>query len=85
VARSFQQWKAWASARLVEVARAAQSDKVRRDAELLLTRLQYLRAESLPSFLVALHAAAADDPAFLELAPSAEEVEAWFREGGGKE
>jgi ABC-type branched-subunit amino acid transport system ATPase component len=82
VARTFQQWKIWAAARLVEIIRTTQNDKIRRDAELLLTRLQYLRLESLPSFLVTLHAAAQDDPAFFELAPSAEEVERWFQEGG---
>jgi hypothetical protein len=80
MARSFQQWKAWCAARLVEIARTAQSDKVRADADQLLTRLQYLRLEGIPSFLVLLHAAAQDDPAFFELAPSAEEVERWFQE-----
>jgi len=78
MARTFQQWKAWCAARLVEVARTAKEDKVRRDADILLTKIQYLRLEGLPSFLVLLHAAAADDPSFLDLAPSAEEVEAWF-------
>ena len=80
MARSFQQWKVWCSAKLVEIARTTQSEKTRKDAELLLTRLQYLRLESLPSFLVTLHAAATDDPRFLDLAPSPEEVEQWFAE-----
>jgi hypothetical protein len=78
MARTFSAWKAWCAARLVEIARNAQGEKVKRDAELLLTKLQYLRLESLPSFLVLLHAAAADDPCFLDLAPSTEEVEEWF-------
>jgi len=85
MARSFQQWKAWASARLLEIAKSAKEDKVRRDADILLTKLQYLRLESLPSFLVLLHAASQDDPSFLDLATSAEEVEAWFREQGEDE
>ena len=76
--RTFQQWKIWASAKLLEIIRTAQSDKIRADAEQLLARLQYLRLESLPSFLALLHAAAADDPAFLELAPKPEEVEQWL-------
>ena len=80
MARTFQQWKAWCAARLVEMARTARSDKVRADADTLLTRLQYLRLEGLPSFLVLLHAAASDDPAFLDLAPTPEEVETWFAE-----
>ena len=80
--RSFQQWKVWASAKLVEMARTAKEDKVRRDAELLLVKIQYLRLEGLPSFLVTLHTASQDDPAFLEIAPTPEEVETWFQEGG---
>jgi hypothetical protein len=80
VARSFSAWKAWASAKLVEIARTTSDEKVRRDADQLLTRLQYLRLESLPSFLVLLHAAATDDQRFLDLAPSPEEIDEWFRE-----
>ena len=90
MARSFQQWKAWCAAKLVEMTKNASDDKVRRDAEMLLTKLQYLRLESLPSFLVTLHAVAADDPQFLNLAPTPEEVEQWFtqetkKEGGERE
>ena len=76
--RSFQQWKVWCSAKLVEIARTAQSNKIRADADQLLTRLQYLRLEGLPSFLVLLHTASQDDPRFLDLAPSAEEIDRWF-------
>ena len=78
MARGFQQWKVWAAARLIEMVRTASDEKVRRDAEMLLTRLQYLRLESLPSFLVTLHAAATDDQRFLDLAPSPEEIDEWF-------
>ena len=85
MSRTFQQWKAWCAARLVEIAKDARDERVRRDADMLLTRIQYLRLEGLPSFLVTLHAAAADDPAFLELAPTPEEVERWFQEGGERE
>jgi len=80
MARTFQQWKIWASAKLVEIARTAQSEKVRADADMLLTRLQYLRLEGLPSFLVLLRAVSTDDPRFLELAPTPEEVDEWFQE-----
>ena len=88
MARTFQQWKIWVSAKLVEIARTASNEKVRRDADQLLTRLQYLRLEGLPSFLVLLHASSTDDPRFLELAPSPEEVDRWFaqetKEGVGE-
>jgi hypothetical protein len=80
MARTFQQWKVWCSAKLVEIARTTRSEKTRKDAELLLTRLQYLRLESLPSFLVILYAASQDDPVFFELAPKPEEVDEWFQE-----
>uniref|UniRef100_A0A7J3X5D4 Uncharacterized protein n=1 Tax=Thermofilum pendens TaxID=2269 RepID=A0A7J3X5D4_THEPE len=82
-ARSFHEWKAWAAAKLIEIAQKyPSSEKVRRDAEALLMRLQYLRVEALPSFLAMVHAAASDCGEFLEVAPTSEEVEKWFREGG---
>jgi hypothetical protein len=85
MARTFSGWKIWVSAKLIEMIRNASDEKVRRNAEALLTKLQYLRLEGLPSFLVLLHAAATDDPRFLDLAPSAEEVEKWFSGEVGEE
>jgi len=81
--RTFPEWKIWCAARLLEIkAKYSGDEKVARDVEVLLAKLQYLRLEALPSFLVLLHAASVDAADFLELAPTSEEVVRWVKEGG---
>ena len=65
--------------KLLEIrAKYSGDEKIERDVEALLMKLQYLRLDALPSFLVLLHAASTDAPDFLELTPTSEEVEEWF-------
>ena len=81
--RTFSEWKAWCAVRLLEIrAKYSGDEKVARDVEVLLTKLQYLRLEALPSFLLLLHAASVDAADFLELIPLSSEVEKWFERGG---
>jgi len=77
--RTFSEWKVWCAVKLLEIrAKYEGNEKIGRDVEALLVKLQYLRLDALPSFLVLLHAASVDAPDFLSLIPSSEEVEEWF-------
>jgi len=77
--RTFSEWKVWCAVRLLEIrAKYEGNEKIGRDVEALLVKLQYLRLDALPSFLVLLHAASTDAPDFLELVPSSNEVAMWF-------
>jgi len=77
--RSFPEWKATVILRLLEMKkRYAGNEKIERDINVLITKLQYLKSRDLSAWLVLLHHAATDSPEFLELAPEAEELEEWF-------
>jgi len=79
--RSFSEWKTITISRLIEIKRKnAGNEKIARDVDVLITRLQYLRARDLSTWLILLYHASADSKEFLELAPTVEEIQEWFKE-----
>jgi len=77
--KSFSEWKTTTILKLLEMRKKyAENEKIIRDINILITKLQYLRARDLGTWLVLLHHAATDLPEFLKLAPEAEELEEWF-------
>ena len=83
--RSFSEWKTITISRLIEIKKKntgddIRSNKIARDVDVLITKLQYLRARDLGTWLVLLYHASADSEEFLELAPTAEEIKEWFKE-----
>jgi len=79
MARSFSEWKAMVILRLLEMKRKYSSDeKILRDINVLLSKLQYLRVRDLSTWLVLLYHAASDLSEFLELLPRLEDLDEWF-------
>jgi len=77
--RSFSEWKTITIRKLLEMRkRYSDNGKILQDINVLVSKLQYLKARDLGAWLVLLHHAATDSPEFLELAPSVEELEEWF-------
>jgi len=77
--RSFSEWKATTILRLLGMRKKyTGNEKILQDINVLITKLQYLRARDLSMWLVLLHHASVDLDEFLELAPSIEELEQWF-------
>jgi len=79
MSRSFSEWKTWTVTRLLEIKRKnIGNEKIARDVDILITKLQYLRARDLSTWLILLHHASVDCNEFLELLPTIEELESWF-------
>jgi len=85
MARSFSAWKAWAAVKLLSLRMKYRDDpRVAQAVDVLVSRLERLRLDSLASFFADLHRASNDVPEFLAILPSEEEVVSWFEEGEGE-
>jgi hypothetical protein len=77
----FSEWKTLTAVKLLEIKKKYSSnEKIVRDVDILLTKLEYLRASDLAIWLVMLHHASTDCPEFLEVLPSIDELKEWFKE-----
>jgi hypothetical protein len=83
MARSFSAWKSQAMLRLIAIEAAHKGDaKIKRDVDTLITKLTYLKAKELYTFLALVHEASKDCEDFLNMIPSEEEVIRWIEKGG---
>ena len=79
--KSFSEWKTLTVSKLLEIKKKySDNEKIARDVDILLTKLQYLRARDLATWMVTLHHASTDCSEFLEVLPSTEELKEWFKE-----
>ncbi|MEM4409687.1 MAG: hypothetical protein QXI19_13195 [Candidatus Caldarchaeum sp.] len=74
----FREWKAKTMTALISLAREASDEKIKNDIDALMRKLSYLKSRDLSMFLSDLYHAAVDEPKLLNLAPTSEQVEAWF-------
>ena len=79
IVRSFNRWKAETILKLLALKAAHKGDRrIEQTVDTLITKLHYLKAREVASFLVLLHHAAALTDEFLSVLPTEEEIKAWF-------
>jgi hypothetical protein len=83
MARTFNTWKSQTMVRLIAIETAHKGDaKIKRDVDALITKLTYLKAKELHTFLALVYEAAKDCEDFLNVIPAEEEVIQWIEKGG---
>jgi hypothetical protein len=82
MARSFSAWKSKAMLRLLSIKTAHKGNaKIEQDVEMLITKLTYLKARDLHSFISLVYQASKDAEELLSILPTEEEVEEWYGKG----
>jgi len=77
---SFSEWKTKTMVRLINLTKQYSSNaKAVNDLNTIIVKLKYVKVRDLSTILMYFHLASANVPELLELIPTTEEVEEWFK------